>query len=111
MSMIGMARRIDQLGRIVVPAEFRKMLGIDPGDGLEMRIENGALVLIKVSPACAICANESHLVPIGDKFICDECARKVRHEPECALCQRVDNLRELHGKFVCRECVKEITLV
>jgi transcriptional pleiotropic regulator of transition state genes len=111
MSMIGMARRIDQLGRVVVPAEFRKMLRIDPGDQLEMRVEDDRLVLMKVTPACALCGGESRLIGLGDKFVCNTCANKIRLEPECALCQRVDDLRELHGKFVCRNCVSEITLV
>jgi len=111
MSMIGMARRIDQLGRVVVPAEFRKMLGTDAGDQLEMRVEDDRLVLLRVTPACALCGNETRLLGIGDKFVCDECANKIRLEPECALCKRVDDLRELHGKFVCGNCVNEISLV
>jgi transcriptional pleiotropic regulator of transition state genes len=109
--MIGMARRIDQLGRVVVPAEFRKMLGIDAGDQLEMRIEDDRLVLLKVSPACALCGGDSGLIGLSGKFVCNECAGKIRMEPECALCQRVDGLRELHGKFVCGDCVSEISLV
>jgi transcriptional pleiotropic regulator of transition state genes len=109
--MIGMARRIDQLGRVVVPAEFRKMLGIDPGDQLEMRVEDDRLVLLKVTPACALCRGEAGLVGLGDKFVCNECASKIRLEPECALCQRVGDLRELHGKYVCQNCLSEITLV
>jgi transcriptional pleiotropic regulator of transition state genes len=109
--MTGIARRVDQLGRIVVPAEFRKLLGIDADDQLEMRVEDGRLILRKVTPACALCGSPDDLMSVHDRFVCNTCANKIRREPECALCQRVDGLREVHGKFLCAGCVNEFTLV
>src|SRR4051812_12681019 len=79
------------------PAEFRKMLGIDAGDDLEMRVHDGRLVLFKVTPECALCAGTEDLLEINGKFMCDSCAQTVRAQPECALCQRVDGLRQVHG--------------
>jgi DNA-directed RNA polymerase subunit RPC12/RpoP len=87
------------------------MLSIDPGDQLEMRVEGDRLVLLRVTPACALCGGDAGLIGLGEKYVCNECASKIRLEPECALCQRVGDLRELHGKYVCQNCLSEITLV
>jgi transcriptional pleiotropic regulator of transition state genes len=75
--MIGMARRIDQLGRVVVPAEFRKLLGITQGDMLDMRIEEGRLVISKVEPECAICGGGETLIELHEKHVCNGCAREI----------------------------------
>ena len=109
--MIGIARRIDQLGRVVVPAEFRKSLGIEANDQLEMRIEDGHLELVKVSPACVMCGGGANLIRVTQRFLCNACAREIRRQPECALCQRVDDLREVHGKFLCDACLNEFVHV
>jgi transcriptional pleiotropic regulator of transition state genes len=76
---IGTARRIDQLGRVVVPAELRKLLGIRPGDLLDIRVEDGHLVLLKIDPDCAICGSEEGLRPVGEKHVCSGCARELSH--------------------------------
>ena len=80
MAMIGMARRIDQLGRLVVPAEFRKLMGIESGDLLDMRIDGGRLVIAKMMPECAICAAIDSLVEFRDKYVCNTCARGIHDE-------------------------------
>jgi transcriptional pleiotropic regulator of transition state genes len=81
--MMGMARRIDQLGRVVVPAEFRKLLCIDALDQLEMHVEEekGHLVLRRVAPACAICGSADILIDVRDRFVCSECAGEIRRQP------------------------------
>ena len=61
MRSVGTARRIDQLGRVVVPAELRKILGIRKGDLLDIRVEDGRLVLVKIEPECAICGGSDNL--------------------------------------------------
>jgi transcriptional pleiotropic regulator of transition state genes len=109
--MIGMARRIDQLGRLVVPAEFRKLMGIEPGDLLDMRVDQGRLTISKMTPECAMCGNANDLMELHDKQICGDCVRAIRLEPECAICQRVGSLVELNGKHVCNDCVREISHV
>jgi transcriptional pleiotropic regulator of transition state genes len=78
--MIGMARRIDQLGRLVVPSEFRRMLGIVPGDLLDMRLESGRLIIDKISPECAICNRREQLIALHDKHLCQECAGVIRRD-------------------------------
>jgi transcriptional pleiotropic regulator of transition state genes len=74
---IGTARRIDQLGRVVVPAELRRMLGIRQGDLLDIRVEDGRLVLLKIEPDCAICGRSDNLVELHDKHVCKDCVREL----------------------------------
>ena len=104
---VGWRVRIDQLGRVVVPAEFRKMLGIHAGDLLDMRAGEGQLHLSKVEPECAICGKPDNLMPVHEKHLCADCVKEIRHEPECAICGRVDNLVKLHDSHVCKDCAHQ----
>jgi AbrB family transcriptional regulator, transcriptional pleiotropic regulator of transition state genes len=74
---VGTARRIDQLGRVVVPAELRKMLGIRKGDLLDIRVEEGRLVLLKIDPECAICGAVDNLRPLHAKHVCKGCTSEL----------------------------------
>jgi transcriptional pleiotropic regulator of transition state genes len=74
---VGTARRIDQLGRVVVPAELRKILGIRKGDLLDIRVEDGRLVLLKIEPECVICGGTDNLLSLHDKQVCKECATEL----------------------------------
>ena len=105
---VGTTRRIDQLGRIVVPAELRKILGVQTGDLINCRFVDGHIALMKVDVECALCARRTDLVERNGKHICDQCIRALREEPECAICGRVDALVEQHGKHLCDVCVREI---
>jgi transcriptional pleiotropic regulator of transition state genes len=74
MNSIGMTRRIDALGRIVVPAELRRILEIHEGDLLEIRVEEGHVVLAKVEKVCVFCGSASEsLRPHHEKLVCPEC--------------------------------------
>ena len=111
MMTIGTTRRIDQLGRVVVPVELRRTLGIREGDLLEVTAEDGRLILRKVAPECALCGRSDELIDLHEKHLCRECVREIRLEPECAVCGRLDNLIELRDSHVCRECAHEISVV
>jgi AbrB family transcriptional regulator, transcriptional pleiotropic regulator of transition state genes len=74
---VGTARRIDQLGRVVIPAELRKILGIRKGDLLDIRVEEGRLQLFKIDPECAICGSPSDLRSLHDKQICTNCVTEL----------------------------------
>lgn len=78
---IGTTRQIDQLGRVVVPAALRRMLGINVGDTLEFTARGEELVLRRVAPSCAICGNDTgDLVDMHDKHVCQQCLREIRTE-------------------------------
>ena len=94
---VGTARRIDQLGRVVVPSELRKMMGIASGDLLDFRMVDGHIALLKIDPECALCNSTDRLSEIRGKHLCADCLRSIRHRPECAMCGSVDNLVERNG--------------
>jgi AbrB family transcriptional regulator, transcriptional pleiotropic regulator of transition state genes len=74
---MGSARRIDALGRVVVPAELRRLLGIRQGDLVAMRVEDGRLVGWKIAPGCALCGRSDDLVEVNDKHLCARCVDAV----------------------------------
>ena len=65
---IGATRRIDQLGRVVVPVELRRTLAIREGDLLEVTAEDGRLILRKVAPECALCGRHDDLMDLREKW-------------------------------------------
>jgi transcriptional pleiotropic regulator of transition state genes len=77
MNSIGMTRRIDALGRIVVPAELRRILEIRVGDLLDIRVEEGHVVLAKVEQACVFCGSTESLRPHHEKLVCGACVERL----------------------------------
>lgn len=77
MNSIGMTRRIDALGRIVVPAELRRILEIRVGDLLDIRVEDGHVVLAKVEKACVFCGAAEALRPYQEKRVCTPCIDRL----------------------------------
>jgi transcriptional pleiotropic regulator of transition state genes len=75
---IGIPRKIDHLGRIVVPVEFRRLLGIHDGDELEIALDGDHLLLRKVDPACALCGAIADLQPFRDRQVCAGCIDELR---------------------------------
>lgn len=69
----GIARKIDHLGRIVVPVELRRALGIRPGDALDSTIEGSAIILRKVEDSCVFCQSTNDLSNHRDKLVCASC--------------------------------------
>ena len=105
---VGTSRHIDQLGRVVVPAELRKLMNIHAGDLLDFRAIDGHIAMIKVDPECAICGQSEGLVERRGKHLCADCIGELRRAPECAICGRFADLVERHDKHVCADCVQEL---
>ena len=78
MKSTGMVRKLDELGRIVVPAELRQTLGINARDSLEIFIDNNRIVLQKYQPACIFCNNVDDIVIFNGNRICKECVEKLK---------------------------------
>ena len=70
----GVARKMDQLGRVVLPAEVRREFGIRPGDLIEIAVDAGVIVLSKVEDRCIFCSAEDGLIEFSGKLVCDDCA-------------------------------------
>ncbi|MBO5006733.1 MAG: AbrB/MazE/SpoVT family DNA-binding domain-containing protein [Clostridia bacterium] len=62
MKSTGVVRRIDELGRIVLPIEIRKNLSIDNRDAVEIFVENDKIILKKYEPACIFCGNADNVI-------------------------------------------------
>lgn len=77
MKSTGIIRKVDDLGRIVLPIELRRTLDIAERDELEIFMEDDRIVLKKYEPACVFCASEQGLISYRGKNICQECAKKI----------------------------------
>ena len=73
MKSTGMVRRIDELGRIVIPKEIRKKLEINIKDPMEIYVEGHAITLKKVENNCVFCESSKNLITFKDKLICEKC--------------------------------------
>ncbi len=75
--MTGMVRKVDDLGRIVLPVEMRRMFGIRAGDALEIGVDGNAILLRKLEARCVFCGEEDSLRPYRDKQVCVPCTREL----------------------------------
>ena len=73
MKSTGIVRKVDSLGRIVVPIEIRRTLGIDIGDSLEIFTQNDNIVLRKYNPGCHCCGKIEKLSFVNGFGICESC--------------------------------------
>ena len=80
MKSTGMIRRMDELGRIVLPAEIRQMMDIHVKDQIEIFTEGDKIVLRKYYPACIFCGKTEQLFYFRDKRICASCVAEVTGE-------------------------------
>ncbi|MFQ5523519.1 MAG: AbrB/MazE/SpoVT family DNA-binding domain-containing protein [Acidimicrobiia bacterium] len=74
----GIARKIDDLGRIVIPAETRRMFNIREGDHLFITVEGGNIVLRKMTDTCTFCGSETKVTPFKGKGLCARCRAQLR---------------------------------
>lgn len=77
MNSIGIVRKVDHLGRIVLPKELRELLRIQPQDGVEIFVDENKIVLKKYNPSCIICGNTQELFYFREKIICEDCVNET----------------------------------
>jgi len=73
----GVARKVDQLGRVVLPAEVRRHFDISPGDLIEIAVESDAILLTKVENRCVFCGETASLSEFSGKLVCGECVNRL----------------------------------
>lgn len=78
MKTTGMVRKVDELGRIVLPIEIRRTLGISVKDELEILVKNQSIVLTKYETSCIFCGGTEGLVDYKNKQICSKCAKNIK---------------------------------
>ena len=77
MKSTGIIRKVDELGRIVLPIEIRRVLDIAERDELEIFMDDDQIVLQKFEPSCIFCASSKDMVSYRGKNVCQECIRKM----------------------------------
>lgn len=78
MKSTGVVRRLDNLGRIVVPIELRRNLGIADNDSLEIYTEGELIILKKYEPACIFCGDAKDVENYKGKNICKNCLQELK---------------------------------
>lgn len=73
----GIVRKVDELGRVVIPIELRRTLGIDEKDALEIYVDHEKIILKKYEPACVFCGNAEDVQTFKGKNVCTRCAKSM----------------------------------
>ncbi len=82
MKTTGIVRRVDELGRVVLPIELRRTLEIEERDQLEIMLEDDRIVLRKYQPTCIFCGAEADLLEYRGKRICGKCLKEINEQED-----------------------------
>lgn len=82
MKSTGYVRRLDELGRVVIPMEVRRNLGIGEKDGLEIFIDSERIILRKYHPACVFCGSISEVSDYKGKKVCQSCLLAIAEKAQ-----------------------------
>jgi len=77
MKSTGVVRKVDELGRIVIPIELRRTMGIEEKDALEIYVDSDRIILKKYEPACIFCGNAEEVVNYKGKNLCKTCLTEL----------------------------------
>ncbi|HHY38485.1 MAG TPA: AbrB/MazE/SpoVT family DNA-binding domain-containing protein [Clostridia bacterium] len=73
MKSTGIVRKVDELGRVVIPIELRRTLDIEERDSLEIYVDGDKIILRKYEPACVFCGNAQNVEHFRGKNVCRNC--------------------------------------
>ena len=73
----GIVRKVDELGRVVIPIELRRTLGIGEKDALEIYVDGERIMLKKYEPACIFCGNAENVTYFKGKIVCFSCVSEM----------------------------------
>ena len=74
----GIVRKVDELGRVVIPIELRRTLGISEKDPIEIFTDDNRIVLKKFEVACTFCGSVDQLESFEGRMICLDCIKKLQ---------------------------------
>ena len=77
MKSTGIVRRVDELGRVVIPIEIRNKFGIAEKDPIEIYVEGSNIILKKHEESCIFCGNSKDLSEYKGKPICSKCIAQI----------------------------------
>jgi len=78
MKSTGIVRKVDELGRVVLPIELRRTLQINKSDPLEIYVDGEKIVLKKYQPACIFCGSADNIITFREKNICSDCLEAMK---------------------------------
>ena len=78
MKSTGIIRRVDELGRVVIPKEIRETFNIKEKSQIEIYVDKGRIVLEKATITCQFCGSEENLKGFNGKAICTKCLKKLQ---------------------------------
>ena len=80
MKSTGIVRKVDELGRVVLPIEMRRTLDISEKDALEIYVEGENIILRKYQESCVFCDSSRDLVNFNGRNICKACIEKLKNK-------------------------------
>lgn len=79
MKSIGIVRKVDELGRIVIPMELRITLGIAEKDAVEIFVDGEQIIMKKYNPSCIFCGEARNVISYKGKNICTDCLDEIKN--------------------------------
>lgn len=77
MKATGIVRKVDELGRVVIPIEIRNKFDITEKDPLEIYVDGSSIILKKFEENCIFCGNTKGLRPFREKLVCEKCVKRI----------------------------------
>jgi transcriptional pleiotropic regulator of transition state genes len=84
----GVVRRIDELGRIVIPVEIRKRFGIADHDALEISVQGDVIMLQRPRTECVFCGSQDALSVFRERPVCEACLDELRGDDVVSAARR-----------------------
>ncbi len=78
MKSTGIVRKIDELGRIVLPISLRQIMELNEKDPVEIFTDENRIILQKYQPSCVFCSNVDNIILFNNKRICEDCLTKIK---------------------------------
>ena len=79
MKSTGIVRKVDELGRVVIPIELRRNLDIEVKDALEIFVDGEQIIFKKYAPACIFCGQAKDVSTYKGKNICPDCLNELKN--------------------------------
>lgn len=77
MKSTGIVRKIDELGRVVLPMELRRTLNLNIKDSIEIYVEGDSIILKKYEPCCIFCGEVTNTTYFKNKIVCNDCKKEL----------------------------------
>ena len=77
MKSTGIVRKVDELGRVVIPIEIRNQFNIEEKDPIEIYVDGSSIILKKYEKTCLFCGSNKNLISYNGKLIYQKCIDKI----------------------------------